>query len=59
MLLQRTWCDQTGDETGLDSDIPLPKEIENDFQSWLEKLKMSYKAQMTGYVFMSYQSFQI
>ena len=33
MLLQSAWCYVGEDEKGLDWDDPLPREIENDFQS--------------------------
>ena len=51
MLLQSAWCYTGEDERGLDWDDPLPKEIENDVQSWLEKLKMASKLQMVRYLF--------
>ena len=51
MLLQSAWCYVGEDEKGLDWDDPLPKEIENDFQSWLGKLKMASKLQMFRYLF--------
>ena len=35
----------------MDWDDPLPEEFENDFQSWLEKLKMASKLQMLRYLF--------
>ena len=51
MLLQSAWCYVGEDEKGLDWDDPLPREIENDFQSWLGKLKMASKLQMFRYLF--------
>ena len=51
MLLQCAWSYTGEDERGLDWDDPLPKVIENDFQSWLEKLKTAFKLQMFRYLF--------
>ena len=51
MLLHSAWCYVGEDERGLNWDDSLPREIENDFQSRLEKLKMASKLQMFRYLF--------
>ena len=50
LLLQSALSYTGEDERGLDWDDPLRKEIENDFQSWLEKLQMASKHQTFRYL---------
>ena len=38
MILQKTWCYRNEKNESLDWDDPLPMEIRNEFEKWLEKL---------------------
>ena len=51
MVLQNAWCYKAKNEQGLDWDDPLPPEIKNEFQSWLTKLKIASKLQLSRYLF--------